>query len=142
MRDLGGRLSAAGVSPKLLAVGGLLLAATGLVVLAESRSVIAACAVVLLTGVGFSLPYPLFYDEGERVLPDRPLAGLGLLQVGSNAFPIVAIPLIGEALSDGRQELAFLSLAGLAAVTALLSLGPGPAASAAEPVSPPSARPG
>ena len=69
MRDLGGRLSAAGVSPKLLTVGGLLLAATGLVVLAESRSVIAACAVVLLTGVGFSLPYPLFYDEGERVLP-------------------------------------------------------------------------
>jgi hypothetical protein len=93
-------------------------------------------------GVGFSLPYPLFYDEGERVLPDRPLAGLGLLQVGSNAFPIVAIPLIGEALSDGRQELAFVSLAGLVAVTALASLGPGPAAPAAEPVNPPSARPG
>lgn len=103
---------------------------------------VSLAAVGLLAGVGFSLPYPLFYDEGERVLPDRPLAGLGLLQVGSNAFPIVAIPLIGEALSDGRQELAFLSLAGLVAVTALLSLGPGPAASAAEPVSPPSARPG
>ena len=99
---------------------------------AESRSVIAACIVVLLLGVGFSLPYPLFYDEGERALPDRPLAGLGLLQVGSNAFPIVAIPLIGEALSDGREEVAFLSLAGLVAVTALVSLGPGPATPAAE----------
>src|SRR5512132_425431 len=56
-RDVGGRLSAAGVSRRLLAV-------------------------VVLTGVGFSLPYPLFYDEGEQALPDRPLAGLGLLQVG------------------------------------------------------------
>lgn len=133
MRDVGGRLSAAGVSPKLLAVGGLLIAAAGLVVLAEGRSVIAACIVVVLAGVGFSLPYPLFYDEGERALPDRPLAGLGLLQVGSNSFPVFAIPLIGAALSDGREELAFLSLAGLVAVTALVSLGPGPAAPAAEP---------
>jgi hypothetical protein len=67
------------------------------------------------------------------VRPDRPLAGLGLLQVGSNAFPIVAIPLIGEALSDGRQELAFLSLAGLVAVTALVSLGPGAGRRAGQP---------
>jgi predicted MFS family arabinose efflux permease len=128
-RDVGGRLSAAGVSRRLLAVGGLLVAAAGLVVLAESRSVAAATGVVLLTGIGFSLPYPLFYDEGERALPDRPLAGLGVLQVGANAFPIVAIPLIGKALSDGRNELAFLSLAGLVAVTAVVGLWPGAAES-------------
>jgi predicted MFS family arabinose efflux permease len=142
MRDVGGRLSAAGVSPKLLAVGGLLIASASLVVLAESRSVIAACVVVLLAGVGFSLPYPLFYDEGERALPDRPLAGLGLLQVGSNAFPIFAIPLIGEALSDGREELAFLSLAVFVAITALASWGRNPLRRPPNPVSLPSARPG
>jgi hypothetical protein len=142
IRDLGGRLSAAGVSPKLLAVGGLLLAAAGLVVLAESRSVIAACAVVLLTGVGFSLPYPLFYDGGERVLPDRPLAGLGLLQVGSNAFPIVAIPLIGEALSDGRAG-ARLPLAGGAGRRhGVGQPRAGPRGAGRRAVNPPSARPG
>jgi predicted MFS family arabinose efflux permease len=141
-RDLGGRLSAAGVSRRLLAVGGLLVATAGLVVLAESRTVEAAALVVVLTGVGFSLPYPLFYDEGERAVPDRPLAGLGLLQIGANAFPIVAIPLIGKALSDGRHELAFLSLAGLVAATAIVSLWPGAGEPAGRDASPTSAAPG
>jgi hypothetical protein len=112
------------------------------VVLAEGRTVGAAAVVVVLTGIGFSLPYPLFYDEGERALPDRPLAGLGVLQVGANFFPIVAIPLIGKALADGRHELAFLSLAAVVAATAIVSLWPGAAGPAGGGAGPTSAAPG
>jgi MFS family permease len=122
--DVGGRLSAAGVSSVALAVGGLVAAAAGLAILAEDRSVLPALASVVLMGVGFSLPYPLFYDEGESVLPDRPLAGLALLQVGANAFPIPVIPLVGAALADGHAEEAFLALAALVVVAAVANLRP------------------
>ena len=42
--------------------------------------------------IGLSLPYPLYYDEAERVLPDRPIGSLGLMQVGTGIFAIPVIP--------------------------------------------------
>jgi hypothetical protein len=128
-RDLGGRLSAVGVSPVLLAVGGLLAAAAGLVILAEDRDALPALISVLLMGIGFSLPYPLFYDEGETVLPDRPFAGLGLLQVGANAFPIPVVPLFGAVLAGGDAELAFLLMAAFVALAGLANARPASPAS-------------
>jgi hypothetical protein len=64
------------------------------------------------------------------------------LQVGANFFPIVAIPLIGKALSDGRHEVAFLSLAGVVAATAIVSLWPGATEPADAGATPTSAAPG
>ncbi len=123
-REVGGRMAAAGVSPQLLAVAGLLTGAAGIAILAVDASLAPAIASVLLQAVGLSLPYPLFYDEGERVLPDRPLAGLGLLQVGANSFPIAAVPLVGAALASGDEEVAFGALAVFVAVSAALNLRP------------------
>jgi hypothetical protein len=60
--------------------------------------------------VGLSLPYPLYYDEAERVLPDRPIGGLGLLQVGVGVRPIPLVPLVGAALASGDADLSFASL--------------------------------
>jgi hypothetical protein len=39
------------------------------------------------------------------------VAGLALLQVGINSFPILAVPLFGSALANGNEDLAFLVLA-------------------------------
>jgi hypothetical protein len=124
MRDVAGRLAGSRASPSLLVIGGLSLAAGGIALLGLGTSAATAAFGLVLIGVGLSLPYPLFYDQGERVLPDRPIGGLGLLQVGGNIFPILVIPLFGAALAGGDSDLAFLSLAAFALSTALLNARP------------------
>jgi hypothetical protein len=79
---------------------------------------------IALIGIGLSLPYPHYYDEAEQVLPDRPLGGLGLLQVGAGVFPIPVVPLFGAALASGDADLAFASLAAFTLLTAVLNARP------------------
>ncbi len=124
MRDLAGRWSAAGVSTSLLVVLGLGLAAAGLVLLGQGRSVGLVAVAIALVGVGLSLPYPHYYDAAERVLPDHPIGGLGLLQVGAGIFPIPVIPLFGAALASGDADLAFGALAAFTLLTGALNARP------------------
>src|SRR5262249_23182668 len=132
-----GGLVDAGTSTAVLMVGGLPSAAGGLLLLGLGRSVATASAGIVLLGIGISLPYPLFYEEGERVLADRPVKGLALLQVGINSTPIIAVPLFGSALASGDDELAFGVLAAFTVLT--LALNAKPPVSL---VNPPSADPG
>lgn len=124
MRDVAGRLAERGTPVAALVLGGLAMAAAGLLLLGEDRSLGPAIAAIVLLGVGLSLPYPLFYDEGERIFPDRPLGGLALLQVFANAFPIFAVPLFGAALASGDEGLAFGALAAVTVISALLNVRP------------------
>ncbi len=124
MRDIAGRLTAGGASPVMLVVIGLSVGAAGLVLLGESESAAAALGSIVLMGIGLSLPYPLYYDEAERVLPDRPIGSLGLMQVGAGIFPIPVIPAFGAALAAGNANVAFAALAGFALFTLLLNALP------------------
>ncbi len=124
MRDVAGRMTAAGASASMLVIAGLGIGAGGLVLLGESDSAGWAFAAIVLMGVGLSLPYPLYYDEAERVLPDRPIGSLGLMQVGAGIFPIPVIPLFGAALASGDADLAFGALAAFAVLTLLLNARP------------------
>lgn len=124
MRYVGGRLSAAGASPTLIAAGGSALGAAGIAVLAIDNSIGWALLGVSLIGIGLSLPAALVYDEGEDVLVGRPLGGLGLIQVGANVFPIPLIPLVGAALADGNGEAAFLGLAAFVVLAGLANVRP------------------
>ena len=124
MRDVAGRMTAEGASPVMLVVVGLGVGAAGLVLLGESESAAAALGSIVLMGVGLSLPYPLYYDEAERVLPDRPIGSLGLMQVGAGIFPIPVIPAFGAALAAGNANVAFAALAGFALFTLLLNARP------------------
>ena len=124
MRDLAGRMTAAGAGPSMLVIVGLAVGAAGLVLLGESDSAAVALVAIVLMGVGLSLPYPLYYDEAERVLPDRPIGSLGLMQVGAGLFPIPVIPLFGAALASGDANLAFAALAAFAVLTLLLNARP------------------
>jgi predicted MFS family arabinose efflux permease len=138
MRDVAGRMTAAGASTFLLVVVGLALGAAGLVLLGQGDTAGVAIAAIVLMGVGLSLPYPLYYDEAERVLPDRPIGSLGLMQVGNGIFPIPIIPLFGGALAHGDADIAFALLAAFALLTlALNAKAPVPRRA-----SPPSAGPG
>lgn len=131
MRDIAGRLTAAGTSPSVLVLGGLTTAAAGLVLLGQGRSLGLVALAIVLIGVGLSLPYPLYYDEAERVLPDRPIGSLGLLQVGNGVFPIPVVPLFGAALASGDADLAFAALAAFTLGSAALNARPAAPAAAA-----------
>jgi MFS transporter, CP family, cyanate transporter len=124
MRDLAGRMTAAGAGPSMLVLVGLSLGAAGLVLLGVGDSPGVALVAIALMGVGLSLPYPLYYDEAERVLPDRPIGSLGLMQVGAGIFPIPVIPLFGAALASGDADLAFALLAAFALLTLILNVRP------------------
>jgi predicted MFS family arabinose efflux permease len=135
MRDVAGRMTAAGAAPSMLVVVGLGVGGAGLVILGESESAEVALAAIVLMGVGLSLPYPLYYDEAERVLPDRPIGSLGLMQVGAGVFPIPVIPAFGAALAAGNADLAFAALAAFALLTLLLNASPPVAPREASPAS-------
>jgi predicted MFS family arabinose efflux permease len=124
MRDVAGRITAAGASPSMLVVVGLGLGTGGLVLLGQGGSAGIALGAIALMGVGLSLPYPLYYDEAERVLPDRPVGSLGLMQVGAGIFPIPVIPLFGAALASGDADLAFGALGAFALLTLVLNARP------------------
>jgi DHA1 family inner membrane transport protein len=124
MRDVAGRITAAGTAPAMLVVVGLGIGSAGLVLLGQGSAPGVALVAIALMGVGLSLPYPLYYDEAERVLPDRPVGSLGLMQVGAGIFPIPVIPLFGAALASGDADLAFGGLAAFALLTLVLNARP------------------
>jgi predicted MFS family arabinose efflux permease len=144
MREIAGRLTAAGDSPALLVIVGLALGAGGLLLLGVGDSTLAAVISLVLMAVGLSLPYPLYYDEAERVLPDRPIGSLGLMQVGTGIFPIPVIPAFGAALASGDADLAFAGLAAFTVLTLALNARPPvpPRESTAAEISATSAGPG
>jgi MFS family permease len=124
MRDIAGRMTAAGDSSALLVIVGLALGAGGLVLLGAGDSTLAAVISLVLMAVGLSLPYPLYYDEAERALPDRPIGSLGLMQAGTGVFPIFVIPAFGAALASGDADLAFAGLAAFTVLTLVLNVRP------------------
>jgi predicted MFS family arabinose efflux permease len=144
MRDVAGRMTAAGASPSMLVVVGLSLGAAGLLLLGQGSSPGVALVAIALMAVGLSLPYPLYYDEAERVIPDRPIGSLALMQVGAGVFPIPVIPVFGAALASGDADVAFAALAAFALLTLLLNARP-PVPPRTQPTAaanPPSAAPG
>jgi MFS transporter, DHA1 family, inner membrane transport protein len=124
MRDVAGRMTAGGAGPAMLVIVGLAVGAAGLFLLGESETAALALVAIVLMGVGLSLPYPLYYDEAERVLPDRPIGSLGLMQVGAGLFPIPVIPAFGALLASGDANIAFGALAAFALLTLLLNAKP------------------
>ena len=124
MRDVAGRMTASGASPSMLVIVGLALGAGGLVLLGEGDSTGVAVVSLVLMAIGLSLPYPLYYDEAERVLPDRPIGSLGLMQVGTGIFAIPVIPAFGAALASGDADLAFAGLAAFTLLTLVLNARP------------------
>jgi MFS family permease len=124
MRDVAGRMTASGDSPSMLVIVGLALGTGGLFLLGVGDSTLAAVVSLVLIAIGLSLPYPLYYDEAERVLPDRPIGSLGLMQVGTGIFPIFVIPAFGAALASDDGDLAFAGLAAFTVLTLVLNARP------------------
>ena len=123
-RDLGGTLSARGVSPVVLVGIAPLLASAGLVMVAADRSFEVALPAVVLMGVGFSTPYAVMMDEAQRLFPSQPVAPITLLQLAANAVPMVVIPIVGAALAAGDGEAALIALGAFCALGGVANFRP------------------
>lgn len=124
LRPEGARLEAGGTSLGLL--GGLapLVAAAGIALVAVSGAPAVIVAGVVLTGVGFAIPYAAMYDEAQRLFPEARIAAVGLFSVGANVLPAAATPPIGAAIAAGDGELALLALAAISLAAGLANLKP------------------
>jgi predicted MFS family arabinose efflux permease len=110
VRVLGAELQERGVPHKLLC-GALGLAAVGIAAFTLDPAAAAAFAGVVLVAVGFGIPYATALSEAQELYPDEPSEPVALMTLLALLPPIVAIPLIGHALSRGDGELAFGLLA-------------------------------
>jgi cyanate permease len=124
LRFLGGSLSRRGTSPGLLAGGAPIVAAAGVAILALDQAAAPVLAAMLLAGAGFALPYAVMMVEGQGLFPPEPVAPLSLLLLIANSVPMIAIPLMGSAMSGGSGEGAMLVIAAFIAVAGVLNLRP------------------
>jgi YNFM family putative membrane transporter len=123
-RDLGGQLLARGTPSGALSLGGLAVGAAGIAVLALEPSLAGGLVSAVLMGVGLSLPYPVVYDQGVRVIPDSPVGGLGVTQATANSFPIPITPLLGAMLAAGDGTAGWLALAAFVLIGGIVNLRP------------------
>lgn len=129
VRPLGARVARRPGAFGVLAGGGSLLAAAGLIALAAADSLPLAMLAVALMGVGFAAPYAVMVDAAQGLFPERRAAALALLQTGPNVVPMIVIPLVGKAADHGDAPLGFILLAAFVVLAGVANLAP-PAARA------------
>ncbi len=121
VRILGARLQQRGV-PHAILCGALGLAAVGIAGLTFDPVAAVAFAAVVLVALGFGIPYATALSEAQELYPDAPSEPVALMTLAAILPPIVAIPLIGHALSRGDGELAFAAVACFVVIAALANL--------------------
>jgi len=120
-RIFGAQLQQRGV-PHALLSGALGLAAVGIAVVTLDPAAAAGFAAVGLVAVGFGVPYATALGEAQDLYPAEPAEPVALMTLAALIPPIVAIPLIGQALDNGDGELSFGILAVFVALAALANL--------------------
>jgi predicted MFS family arabinose efflux permease len=121
VRIFGAQLQQRGVPHRLLC-GSLALAAVGIMAIVLDPVVALAFAAVVLMALGFGIPYATALTEAQQLYPQAPGEPVALMTLAAMIPPIVAIPLVGHALSRGSGELAFALLAAFVVLAALFNL--------------------
>jgi CP family cyanate transporter-like MFS transporter len=121
VRIFGAGLQQRGV-PHTLLCGALGLAAIGTAALTLDPVAAVGFAGVVLLAVGFGIPYATALSEAQDLYPEAPSEPVALMTLAALIPPIVAIPVIGQALDNGNGELSFGILAVFVALAALANL--------------------
>lgn len=121
MRILGAQLQQRGV-PHALLGGALALAAIGLAALTLDPVAAIAFAGITLVALGFGVPYATAMSEAQDLYPEEPSEPMALMTLLALLPPIVAIPIVGQALDNGHGELAFGILAAFVLFAAAANL--------------------
>lgn len=121
VRVFGARMQQRGVPHKALC-GSLALAAVGIMAIVVDPAVGLAFAAVVLMALGFGIPYATALTEAQELYPRAPGEPVALMTLLAMFPPIVAVPLVGHALSRGNGELAFALLAAFVVLAALANL--------------------
>jgi predicted MFS family arabinose efflux permease len=121
VRVFGAQLQQRGVRHALLC-GTLGLAAVGIGALVLDPVAALAFAAVVLMALGFGIPYATALTEAQELYPQAPGEPVALMTLAALIPPIVAIPILGHALSRGSGELGFAMLAVFVVLAALANL--------------------
>lgn len=121
VRFFGAELQDRGVRHEFL-TGALVLAGLGLAMIAFEPLVAILLLGVVLIGVGFGIPYATALTEAQNLYPPAPEQPVALMTLLAVVPPIIAIPLIGHAISRGQGETAFAIVAAFIVVAALLNI--------------------
>lgn len=121
VRIVGARLGQRGVPHELLC-GALALGAVGMAALTFEPVTAVAFASVVLIAVGFGIPYATALTEAQELYPDGPSEPVALMTLVALLAPIVVIPIVGHALSQGDGDVAFGIIAVFLVVAAAANL--------------------
>jgi predicted MFS family arabinose efflux permease len=121
VRPLGGVLLVRGTSWSALVPAAAAAASLGLLALALSRSPAAVALAVVLCGVGFALPFSSIFIAAARAEPVRAAAASAFVNLIGGVFALAVTPLVGADIDRSGGGRAFLALAVLAALAALLN---------------------
>jgi fucose permease len=121
MRLTGARLQQRGASHLALA-GTLAFSVLGLTLIALDPATPIALIAVVAMGIGFAIPYATMMTEAQQLFPEAPSEPLALMTLAAMIPPIVAVPLVGQALDNGNGGPAMLAIAGFLAIATLLNL--------------------
>lgn len=121
MRVFGARLRQRGASHRLLG-GSLALGAVGMAALALEPVAAVGFAAVVAIALGVGIPYATALTEAQDLYPDAPTEPVALMTIAGLLPPIVAIPIIGHALSRGEGDLAFGILAAFVVLATVANL--------------------
>lgn len=118
VRPLGGTIAARGVRPVVPIVGGLTLAAAGLVALVAPLHAVTVVPALVALGAGFALPFAPAFAQVAAVAGDRSPAGTAFVNAAGNVFALAATPLVAFDVEHYGGELSWVLLAGLALLAA------------------------
>jgi predicted MFS family arabinose efflux permease len=121
VRVLGAQLQQHRVRHAVLG-GALGLAAIGMAAISLDPVTAIAFASVVLLALGFGIPYATALTEAQELYPDEPSEPVAFMTLAAMLPPIVAIPVIGRALSDGHGDVAFGLLAAFLVLATLLNV--------------------
>lgn len=121
VRMFGAQLQQRGV-PHVLLGGALGLAAVGMAALTIDPVAAVAFAGVILLALGFGVPYATALTEAQDLYPEAPSEPVALMTLAALIPPIVAIPIIGNALANGDGDVAFGILAAFLVLATLANL--------------------
>jgi predicted MFS family arabinose efflux permease len=120
-RVAGARLGSLVPAARLMGLPPVFAAAGLAAVAVEDHTVVAAAAMVAM-GFGFSLPYATAVEQLALRFPRARVAALAFCTAWISLLPLVAIPVVGSALGEGRGEAAWLILAALIVASGLVNL--------------------
>jgi NNP family nitrate/nitrite transporter-like MFS transporter len=122
-RTLGGVILEGGMPPVRLIRAGLVLAGTGLAMLALAPALLVAVVGLVVTGIGVGVPYAAVFNGAAASVRTSPASAQAVVGLGGLLTAIFGPPLVGSLLdATGDFAAGFLTFAAIVGVVLVLTV--------------------